>query len=137
VDLEREAIGIGAGHAGLRVQGKRAFAVGKRLGGFAGVGRDAAEVDQALRDDLRGRADALATPAAIEAQFSLAGSPDKTLVMLGKEDGMAMDYGHGDLLYGTGVPIEVHPPIRDWLVAHAHPLIVDLQPAAPAVQGGA
>lgn len=70
---------------------------------------------------MGGRADGLATPAAVEAQFELAGSADKSLVLLGKQDGMAMDYGHGDLLYGKGVPAEVHPPIRDWLIAHATP----------------
>jgi len=84
---------------------------------------------------MGGRADALATPAAIEAQFALAGSPDKTLVMLGKEDGMAQDYGHGDLLYGTGVPTEVHPPIREWLIAHATPVAVELQPASAEDHG--
>jgi pimeloyl-ACP methyl ester carboxylesterase len=84
---------------------------------------------------LGGTADVLAPPRAVEGQYALAGSEDKTLVLLGREHGSRMDYGHGDLLYGAGVPGEVHPRILQWLSARATPLAPRV--AAPAPEAGA
>jgi len=69
-----------------------------------------------------GSQDRLAPPAALQAQYELAGSPDKTLVIFGRDRGDKMDYGHGDLLYGGGAPTEVYPILGRWLEAHATPL---------------
>ncbi|HEY8206418.1 MAG TPA: alpha/beta fold hydrolase [Myxococcaceae bacterium] len=69
-----------------------------------------------------GSQDRLAPPAALQAQFDLAGSSDKTLVVFGRDRGDQMDYGHGDLVYGQGAPAEVYPLLRRWLEAHATPL---------------
>ncbi len=33
-----------------------------------------------------------------------------------------MDYGHGDLMFGTGAPAEIYPIIRTWLEARATPV---------------
>jgi pimeloyl-ACP methyl ester carboxylesterase len=71
---------------------------------------------------MGGSADRLASPKNLRAQYELVGSPDKQLHVFGCERGDKMNYGHGDLLFGTGAPLEVHPEIRDWLVAHATPL---------------
>ncbi|WP_052518019.1 alpha/beta fold hydrolase [Archangium violaceum] len=71
---------------------------------------------------MGGSMDRLASPKNLRAQFELVGSSDKKLHVFGCERGDKMNYGHGDLLFGTGAPIEVHPEIRDWLVAHATPL---------------
>lgn len=85
---------------------------------------------------MGGRADRLAPPEALEAQYALAGSEDKRLVILGTPEGMGMDYGHGDLLYGSGVPTEVHPRILAWLREHATPLSSDLGPDASGEVSG-
>jgi pimeloyl-ACP methyl ester carboxylesterase len=69
-----------------------------------------------------GSQDRLAPPAALQAQYELAGSPDKTLVIFGRDRGDKMDYGHGDLLYGEGAPGEVYPILRRWLEEHATPV---------------
>jgi pimeloyl-ACP methyl ester carboxylesterase len=71
---------------------------------------------------MGGSADRLASPQNLRAQYELVGSPDKKLHIFGCERGDKMNYGHGDLLFGTGAPIEVYPEVRDWLVAHATPL---------------
>jgi pimeloyl-ACP methyl ester carboxylesterase len=71
---------------------------------------------------LGGSADRLARPAAIEGQFALLGSNDKTLMIFGPENGDEMPYGHGDLIFGEGAPREVFPRIAAWLEEHATPL---------------
>ncbi|MGZ3457297.1 MAG: alpha/beta fold hydrolase [Archangium sp.] len=71
---------------------------------------------------MGGSVDRLAPPKNLRAQYELAGSPDKKLHVFGNERGDKMDYGHGDLLFGTGAPLEVFPEVRDWLAAHATPL---------------
>lgn len=74
---------------------------------------------------MGGSADALATPFAIRTQYELSGSADKTLLMLGCAHGGAMEYGHGDLIFGSSAPVEVFPSIRDWLAERATPLAAD------------
>lgn len=71
---------------------------------------------------MGGSADRLASPKNLRAQYELVGSQDKHLHVFGCERGDKMNYGHGDLLFGTGAPLEVQPEIRDWLAAHATPL---------------
>jgi pimeloyl-ACP methyl ester carboxylesterase len=68
---------------------------------------------------LGGSMDRLAPPENLRAQYELIGSPDKSLHIFGCERGDKMNYGHGDLLFGTGAPLEVYPEIRRWLEAHA------------------
>src|SRR5512140_1991953 len=68
---------------------------------------------------LGGSRDRLAPPAALKRQYELAGSGDKTLLVFGRDRGDALDYGHGDLLFGTGAPKEVYPALRAWLEGHA------------------
>lgn len=68
---------------------------------------------------LGGSRDRLAPPEALELQFELAGSADKTLLVFGRDRGDALDYGHGDLLFGTGAPEEVYPVLRAWLERRA------------------
>lgn len=71
---------------------------------------------------MGGSADRLAPPACVRAQFELSGSADKTLMVFGRDNGDELDYGHGDLLFGAGAPVEVYPRIRRWLEEHATPL---------------
>jgi len=66
-----------------------------------------------------GSQDRLAPPPVLQAQYDLAGSEDKTLVIFGRDRGDREDYGHADLVYGQGAPAEVYPLIRRWLEEHA------------------
>lgn len=49
--------------------------------------------------------------------YEALGSPDKTLMIFGKEYGCAGDYGHCDLVWSKHAPREVFPSIIDWLDA--------------------
>jgi pimeloyl-ACP methyl ester carboxylesterase len=78
---------------------------------------------------MGGSADRLATAANVEAQYALLTSPDRTLHVFGRDRGDKMDYGHGDLIFGTGAPVEVYPVIREWLEQRATPLPPTSAPA--------
>lgn len=66
-----------------------------------------------------GAQDRLAPAHGVERAFALAGSEDKTLLVFGRDNGDAQDYGHGDLIFGTGAPTEVFPVVIRWLEARA------------------
>ncbi|MFL5318152.1 MAG: alpha/beta fold hydrolase [Myxococcaceae bacterium] len=66
-----------------------------------------------------GSKDRLAAARGVQRAFDLAGSKDKTLLVFGRENGDEQDYGHGDLLFGTGAPKEVYPIVIRWLEARA------------------
>lgn len=81
---------------------------------------------------IGGSQDKLAPPEAVEAQYALAAaSEDRTLHVFGRDRGDKMDYGHGDLLFGTGAPTEVYPVLQRWLTAHATALADAEPPAVP------
>ena len=71
---------------------------------------------------MGGSSDRLATPDNVRRQYELLTAPDRTLHVFGRDRGDKMDYGHGDLMFGTGAPLEVYPLIRSWLTARATPL---------------
>ena len=79
---------------------------------------------------LGGTMDGLAPPAAIEGQAKLLGATDKTVMLFGKDNGDALEYGHGDLLFGTGAPNEVYPRIVAWVAERATPLPSETTEAA-------
>lgn len=82
---------------------------------------------------MGGSSDRLATAENVRKQYELLTSPDRTLHVFGRDRGDKMDYGHGDLIFGTGAPVEVYPLIRSWLEARATPLsALGEQPAIPA-----
>jgi pimeloyl-ACP methyl ester carboxylesterase len=68
---------------------------------------------------LGGTKDVLAPPTAIQGQAELLGCQDKTVMLFGKENGDALEYGHGDLLFGQGAPTEVYPRIVAWVAERA------------------
>lgn len=84
---------------------------------------------------MGGSQDRLASPKNLRAQFELLGSEDKQLYIFGCERGDKMDYGHGDLLFGTGVAHEVHYETRAWLISHATALDTPEPPDAAARSG--
>jgi len=47
--------------------------------------------------------------------YDALGSPDKTLMIFGKEYGCAGEYGHCDLVWSKHAPNEVFPSIIEWL----------------------
>jgi pimeloyl-ACP methyl ester carboxylesterase len=71
---------------------------------------------------MGGSSDRLATAENVRKQYELLTSPDRTLHVFGRDRGDKMDYGHGDLMFGTGAPLEVYPLIRKWLEDRATPL---------------
>jgi pimeloyl-ACP methyl ester carboxylesterase len=71
---------------------------------------------------LGGSADRLAPPSSIHGQLALLGPGDRTLMLFGTENGEQLEYGHGDLLLGTGAPSEVYPRILTWFRERATPL---------------
>ncbi len=66
-----------------------------------------------------GSSDRLAPVAVVKEVFDRAGSEDKTLLIFGTDSGDALDYGHGDLIFGVGAPIEVYPRLVGWIEARA------------------
>jgi pimeloyl-ACP methyl ester carboxylesterase len=80
---------------------------------------------------LGGSQDALASPKVVLAQTELLGSSDKTVMLFGRENGDAIDYGHGDLLLGDRAPQEVYPRIIRWVSERATALAAR-QDATPA-----
>ena len=84
---------------------------------------------------MGGSADRLATAANVESQYALLTSPDRTLHVFGRDRGDKMDYGHADLIFGTGAPTEVYPVIREWLEQRATPLPPTPAPVPSFPQG--
>jgi pimeloyl-ACP methyl ester carboxylesterase len=79
---------------------------------------------------LGGTQDGLAPPAAIHGQAELLGSKDKTVMLFGTDNGDALEYGHGDLLFGLGAPKEVYPRIVAWVAERATRAEADTLPRA-------
>jgi len=67
---------------------------------------------------VAGKADNLASPAAVLPLYLAAQSPDKTYRLFGIANGYQVDYGHNDLLLGKHAPNEVYPYILNWLNQH-------------------
>jgi pimeloyl-ACP methyl ester carboxylesterase len=79
---------------------------------------------------LGGTKDGLAPPTAIHGQAELLGSKDKTVMLFGKENGDALEYGHGDLLFGLGAPTEVYPRVVAWVAERATRVEAEAMPRA-------
>ena len=85
-----------------------------------------------------GSSDRLATERSVRAAFEAWGAADKKLVVFGKARGDAMEYGHGDLIFGRGAPTEVYPVLLQWLEAHATVISgarTETRPAPPRSAG--
>ena len=72
----------------------------------------------------------LAPPANLEAQYAQVGSTDTTLMGFGRDRGDREEYGHGDLIFGTGAPTEVYPRLLEWLSARATKVDVPVEEAS-------
>lgn len=68
---------------------------------------------------IAGSKDTLAPPSAVKFVADRVGSDDVQYVVMGKERGCDVEYGHGGLLLGRQAPDEVFPVVERWLVRHA------------------
>lgn len=75
---------------------------------------------------VAGSADALAPPDAMKFVADRVGTEDVQFVVMGKERGCDVDYGHGGLLLGRHAPDEVYPVVERWLVRHATSEITEI-----------
>ena len=64
---------------------------------------------------VAGDGDIMSDVPSTELTFAALGSPDKTIMKFGKSSGHVADYGHCDLVWSRHAPIEIFPPIIDWL----------------------
>lgn len=64
---------------------------------------------------VAGAKDRVVPVAAIAHAHEQVRSADKGLVVLEKASGAAAEYAHLDLLAGRWAPVDVHPPVVDWL----------------------
>jgi pimeloyl-ACP methyl ester carboxylesterase len=71
---------------------------------------------------MAGSSDRLASAEAVRRGFDLVGAADKTLMVFGIENGDKLEYGHGDLIFGSNAPNEIFPGVLRWLEAHATPV---------------
>lgn len=68
---------------------------------------------------VAGSADHIAPPPAVKHVADNVGSEDVQYVVMGRERGCDVEYGHGGLLLGRHAPDEVYPVVERWLVRHA------------------
>ena len=62
-----------------------------------------------------GAADAFAPPDVQQYLYDRVGSPDKSLLIIGRANGFSVDAGHDDALVGLNSAREVYPRIAGWL----------------------
>ena len=64
---------------------------------------------------VAGDGDIMSDVPSTELTLAALGSPDKSLMRFGKSQGHVADYGHCDLVWSRHAPVEIFPPIIDWL----------------------
>ncbi len=67
---------------------------------------------------VAGAGDALTPLADLAAVHELISSPDKKLLICGREQGFSIDYGHIDLILGKNARSEIYPHIATWIESH-------------------
>ena len=64
---------------------------------------------------VAGDGDIMSDVPSTELTLAALGSPDKSLMRFGKSQGHVADYGHCDLVWSRHAPVEIFPPIIEWL----------------------
>lgn len=64
---------------------------------------------------IAGRRDHLGTPMIVRQVYDSISSKDKTMLVAGRSEGLAEDYGHVDLVMGTNSDKDINVPIANWL----------------------
>jgi len=82
---------------------------------------------------MAGERDVMASVDSTRQTLDAVASPDKTLLRYGRRDGHVDDYGHCDLVWSRYAPVELFPPLIDWL-DRRQPAMVE---AWPVVAGQA
>jgi pimeloyl-ACP methyl ester carboxylesterase len=67
---------------------------------------------------IAGDGDIMSDITSTELTLAGLGSPDKTIMRFGKSQGNMEDYGHCDLVWSRHAPMEIFPPLIDWLDQH-------------------
>jgi pimeloyl-ACP methyl ester carboxylesterase len=67
---------------------------------------------------LAGPRDVLAPPDAVKFTYESLGSPDKQFVICSRAQGLRVNYGHFDMVFGREAPSEIFPIVARWLDAH-------------------
>jgi len=67
---------------------------------------------------LAGPRDPLAPPDAVKDAFDALGSTDKQFQICSRAQGLEHNYGHFDLVVGTGAPVEIYPRLAAFIAAH-------------------
>lgn len=65
-----------------------------------------------------GSVDRISPPDAVRYTYDRIGSTDKVYRIFGREQGEVAHYGHGDLVLGDRVQVEVFPFVSDWLLKY-------------------
>ncbi|APW62565.1 alpha/beta fold hydrolase [Paludisphaera borealis] len=66
---------------------------------------------------IAGSSDLISDVPSTRMTFNALGSPDKSLLIFGKEQGSQGEYGHCDLVWSKHAPVEVFPAVIKWLDA--------------------
>lgn len=72
---------------------------------------------------IGGSVDGLAPLHVTQRFFEALSVTDKELLLVGKDHGTAVDYGHGDLVLGRNASVDVYPAIVEFLQRHARPSV--------------
>ena len=83
---------------------------------------------------IAGEGDVMSDIPSTQMTFDGVSSPDKTLMRFGKRNGHADDYGHCDLVWSRYAPVEVFPPVIDWL-DRRQPGVTSVWPVRASPQG--
>jgi pimeloyl-ACP methyl ester carboxylesterase len=67
---------------------------------------------------IAGAVDGLTPPDDLRFVFERISSPNKEFVVVGRESGARLDYGHVDLILGKDAPEDVFPMIAAWIARH-------------------
>ena len=84
---------------------------------------------------MAGERDVMASVASTQLTFDAVASPDRTLLRFGRRDGHVDDYGHCDLVWSRYAPVELFPPLIDWL-DRRQPEKVEAWPVVAGGTGG-
>jgi pimeloyl-ACP methyl ester carboxylesterase len=67
---------------------------------------------------VAGDGDIMSDVPSTQIMFDAIASSDKMLLCFGKKEGQYADYGHCDLVWSRYAPVEIFPPVIDWLDMH-------------------
>jgi pimeloyl-ACP methyl ester carboxylesterase len=82
---------------------------------------------------VAGEGDIMSSISSTYLTFNGIASPDKSMLLFGKKHGHVDDYGHCDLVWSRYAPVELFPPVVDWL-DRRQPGVMSIWPVQPSPQ---